>query len=219
MSLISKLSNRIAADGIILGSIHLVARIFRTIRSRVYGAVLEAEGLDIGKGCYIKGRKCIKFGKNVSIFGNIWLEAVTQHHGLRYSPVILFGSGISFSNNVHVSCINRISIGNDVLIGSNVHISDHNHGRYGMVDASAPDMPPAMRKLCSTGAVEIGDRVWIGDNVVIIGPVRIGAGAVVGANSVVRSDILPSSIAVGVPARVVKMFNSADGTWTKPQKA
>jgi lipopolysaccharide O-acetyltransferase len=216
MSIIKKLNNRLAADGVILGSWHLLARVFRNARSFFYGLVLGAENLDIGSGCYIKGIKRIRFGKDISIFKDIWLEAVTQHHGVRFTPLITLGARISFSNNVHVSCINRVSIGDDVLIGSNVHISDHNHGHYGVEGASTPDVAPAARLLKSAGEVVIGDRVWIGDNVVIIGPVRIGAGAVIGANSVVRTDIPENSVAVGVPTRVVKVFNPVDATWIRP---
>lgn len=54
------------------------------------------------------------------------------------------------------------------------------------------------------GQIIIGNDVWIGDNVCLMGGVRIGNGAVIGANAVVAKDIPPYAVAVGNPARVVK---------------
>lgn len=61
----------------------------------------------------------------------------------------------------------------------------------------------------------IGDDVWIGDNAVIVGPISIGRGAIVGANSVVRHDVPGRTIAAGVPARLIKQFNSETCRWER----
>ena len=61
----------------------------------------------------------------------------------------------------------------------------------------------------------IQDNVWIGDNVVIVGPVTIGRGSIIGANSVVRGDIPDRTIAAGAPARAIKKFNDATGQWER----
>ena len=54
------------------------------------------------------------------------------------------------------------------------------------------------------GQIIIGSDVWIGDNVCLMGGVRIGNGAVIGANTVVAKDIPPYAVAVGNPARIIK---------------
>jgi acetyltransferase-like isoleucine patch superfamily enzyme len=59
--------------------------------------------------------------------------------------------------------------------------------------------------LKTKGGIVVGDDVWLGFGVVVLDGVRIGKGAVVGAGSVVTRDIPDNAIAVGVPARVVKM--------------
>jgi acetyltransferase-like isoleucine patch superfamily enzyme len=67
-----------------------------------------------------------------------------------------------------------------------------------------PDRPITWQGFISKGPTRIGDNVWCGANVVITSGVTIGERSVIGANSVVNSDIPPFSIAVGAPARVVK---------------
>ena len=59
--------------------------------------------------------------------------------------------------------------------------------------------------LYSKGDIIVGDDAWLGFGVIVLDGVRIGKGAVVGAGSVVTEDIPDGGIAVGVPARVVKM--------------
>lgn len=56
---------------------------------------------------------------------------------------------------------------------------------------------------------ELGDRVWVGPNAVITGRIRIGSGAVIGANSVVACNLPENAVALGVPARVVGYTGSA----------
>jgi len=63
--------------------------------------------------------------------------------------------------------------------------------------------------------VIVGDNVWIGDNAVIIGPVSIGRGAIIGANSVVRRDVPAYTMAAGAPARPIKRFDEAAGQWER----
>jgi len=59
------------------------------------------------------------------------------------------------------------------------------------------------------GAPTIGDRVWIGTKATIAGPVTVGSGAVVGANSLVATDVPENAVVVGVPARVLGFSGSA----------
>lgn len=215
MKILDKFINRIRSDGLFFGSCQILSRIARGIRSRFFSWVLNAPGLDIGGGNHLKGMKYVNFGRDISIFKNIWLEAVTQHNGIKFIPSIIFGDRVIISNNVHISCIKRVKIGNDVLIGSNVHISDHNHGSYSVMMSSSPDEAPAYRELHSSGSVYIEDNVWIGDNVNIVGPATIGAGAVVGSNSVVRGNIPAQTIAAGIPARLIKKYDRVSGIWIR----
>jgi len=67
----------------------------------------------------------------------------------------------------------------------------------------------AGRRDASLGGPRLGDRVWIGPNAVITGQVKIGDGAVIGANTLVATDLPENAVAVGVPARVIGYSGSA----------
>jgi serine acetyltransferase len=115
-------------------------------------------------------------------------------------------SRLSIGHNCSINDYSRIVsnygcfIGNNVMIGELVSIRDFDH----VIDQS--EIP--MRTQGFVGApVVVEDDVWIGRGVAILKGVRIGRGAVIGANAVVNRDIPPYSIAVGVPARVVKTRN------------
>ena len=64
--------------------------------------------------------------------------------------------------------------------------------------------PPDISDLSLKGDTVIGNDVWIGQNAVILPGVHIGDGAIIGANSVVGSDIPPYAIVVGNPAREIR---------------
>ena len=67
-----------------------------------------------------------------------------------------------------------------------------------------PDKPVPWQGFTSKGPTRLGDNVWCGANVVITSGVTIGDRCVIGANSVVTTDLPAYSIAAGVPARVLR---------------
>ncbi len=216
MNKVSRVMGRlIRSDGVILGMGLFLARIFSKIRSGFYQVLLSAPGISVGPGCQFSGTRFIRFGKGITIYRNLWLQAVSEYAGVKFNPIIHIGDRVRFSNGVHISAINQIKIGNDVLFGSHVYVSDHNHGGYSGDTHTSPAIPPADRVLHSGGNVVIEDNVWLGDNVNIVGPVTIGYGAVIAANSVVRKDVPSRSIVAGAPARVIKVFNESTAKWEK----
>jgi len=60
----------------------------------------------------------------------------------------------------------------------------------------------------SKGPVRIGNKVWIGDNAVIMDGVTIGDSAIIAANAVVTKDVPAYAVVGGVPAKVIKQVNS-----------
>lgn len=161
---------------------------------------------------YIRGRKYISIGKNFCAGKFFRLEAIetlTQN-----SPRIVIKDNVSFSDFNHIGATNYIEIGNHVLFGSKCYVTDHNHGIYsGDGEQSNPDIPPAERPLTGDKKVIIEDNVWLGDNVTVLPGVTIGKGSIIGSNAVVSKSIPPYSIAVGIPARVIKQWKSENQKW------
>ena len=183
----------------------------------IYGfIVFHKFGKYIKLNARIGGKDHIDIGRMFGAGEFLWLEAIEKYQGDVFEPSIKIGDYVSMSNNVHIACINHISIGNNVLIGSNVHITDHSHGNYRCsISSDSPDVPPIQRNLFSSGEVHIGNNVWIADGVVVLPNVSIGSGAIIGANSVVVSDIPDNVIAAGVPAKVLKKYNTKLRKWER----
>ena len=123
---------------------------------------------------------------------------------------IKWGQGVNIGMFSRLACINEISLGNTVLTGPNVFISDHNHAYE---DVEKPIS--AQGNIGNNNKVIIDDDCWIGTNVVICGNVHIGKHIVIGAGTFVDKDIPSYCVAVGNPARVVKKYNFERGEWEK----
>lgn len=167
----------------------------------------------VGSRPRIVGTAYIQAAPHCSVGRHAWIEVIVQNEDSIHLPQIKIGGRFSASDRLHIACVNRVEFGSDCLLGSSVHITDHNHGCYKGDMQSHPNQAPIARSLVSGGAVEIGNRVWIGDNCVILGPVKIGDGSIIGANSVVTGYVPAGVIVAGAPARIIKSFNSSTGEW------
>lgn len=90
-----------------------------------------------------------------------------------------------------------VTVGDDTLISMHCRILSSNHKiplRDYRIRSQGDDLLPT----------RIGRDVWLGAGAVVLGGVVVGDGCVVGAGSVVSRDLPPYSIAVGIPARVIR---------------
>jgi acetyltransferase-like isoleucine patch superfamily enzyme len=131
------------------------------------------------------------------------MEAWDSYSGQRFSPEIIIGDNVNMNTDCHIGCINKIVIGNNVLMASRIYISDHSHGE---VTAEALKLPPVQRPLYSKGPVIIGDNVWIGEGVCIMPGVTVGENAIIGANAVVTKDVPAKAVVGGNPARLIRQL-------------
>jgi galactoside O-acetyltransferase len=145
----------------------------------------------IGSGIWLSGWQNISLGDNVIIGPNCIL---TSDEG-----DLSIGSNSGLNSNVTLGAdLGSIKIGNDVIVGMNTVMRAANH----KFDAS-PTIP-IREPGHDRGEIIIQDDVWIGANVTILPHVTIGSHCVIGAGSVVTHNIPSGSVAVGVPAKVIR---------------
>ena len=115
---------------------------------------------------------------------------------------IIIGKNCHFGVQNHITCINKISIGDNLLTGKWVTITDNSHG-----DSSLECLKenPIKRPIISKGPVIIGNNVWIGGNVCIMPGVTIGDNVTIGGGAVVTKDIPSNVTAFGNPCKVYKV--------------
>lgn len=188
-------------------------KLFPTLRWRLYNACIRHRFASFGAGSRIYpspdmlvGEKYVSLGKDVTVGKHVQLTAWNRFLDQRFTPSIVIGDGCSIGDGAHITAVNRIELGKNVLTGKYVLITDNSHGG---ADQSMLSVAPNRRPVVSKGPVIIGDNVWIGEKASILPGVRIGDGVIIGAGAVVTKDVPAGHMAVGVPARVISLEKSA----------
>ncbi|MDB5288266.1 MAG: acetyltransferase [Mucilaginibacter sp.] len=157
----------------------------------------------------IRNKSNINLGENLTTGVGCRFEA----YPLENKIALHIGRNVQMNDYVHITAMNNVHIGNNVLLASKIYISDCSHGSYsGDQNDSNPEIPPIDRKLIAKPIV-IEDNVWLGEFVSVLPGVTIGKGSIIGANSVVTKNIPPYVIAVGIPAVPIKKFNFESEKW------
>ena len=199
------------------------------LRGMVYRSVLEA----VGPGCFIeKGVRWqtprrIRLGQRVMVGQGCFLDAhsltgrIVLEDDVWLSPgcyivayreaEVRIGAHAYLGHRCLLYGHGGIEIGRDALLANDVQLICGNH-TFARRDVPIRAQPTVERPIV------IGDDVWLGSSVIVLGGVTIGRGAVVGAGAVVTHDLPPYSLARGVPARVVGQrgeggVTEGDGTW------
>lgn len=128
-----------------------------------------------------------------------------------YGCNIYLGNNVSVNMNCTFVDCNTITIGNNVLIASNVQLYTATHP-VELSERLTPGWTPSQEEyFCRTYAlpIKIGNGCWLGGGVIILPGVTVGDGSVIGAGSVVTKDIPENSLAVGNPCRVIRKINAS----------
>lgn len=176
-----------------------------TIHSQRVATRLGNRTLRVDGDITIRGEKNIHVG-NHTHFGNGCILTAWENttDGAKHFPEIIIGSNCSIGEFNNITSINLIRIGDNLVTGRWVTITDNSHGK---TDLNTLQTPPLTRTVVSKGPVLIGNNVWIGDKVTILPGVIIGDGVVVAANAVVTKDVPAYSVVGGIPAKIIKRTN------------
>jgi acetyltransferase-like isoleucine patch superfamily enzyme len=150
------------------------------VRWPVHGNVLEALREDR-----------LRIGPQTLLEPHVWLTAPGDAR-------ITIGQGTFLNIGVMVAAAELVEIGDHCMFANGCFVSDAGH-RF-----DDPVVPVPWQGFATKGPTRVGDNVWCGAHVVITSGVTVGERCVIGANSVVTQDIPPFSIAVGVPAKVLR---------------
>jgi len=176
-------------------AIRVVYTVWCRIKMRLWG-------IEFGKGCSFRGNmlffrgngSSITIGDHCSFNSDSRFNFRGVNHRCILQAVkggkIIIGNHCGFSGVSIVSNVG-VTIGNNVLVGTNTMIGDRNGH-----ESRFPEWQPK--------PVYIGNNVWIGMNSVIMRGVTIGDNVVIGANSVVTKDVPANTIAAGTPCKVIK---------------
>jgi acetyltransferase-like isoleucine patch superfamily enzyme len=143
-------------------------------------------------------------GPYVSLAAGMPGNAATGDEG----PVIVIGDRCSIGRGTSIVGLRHIEIGDDVAIGPNVYITDHNHS-YGDVTVPIAGQWP------HEDPVRIGAGSWLGTGVIVLPGSDIGCHVTVAAGSVVRGSVPDRSVVAGAPARAIRRHSDAEG-WVPP---
>ena len=190
--------------------LYCVWRIFKIKCYAILNHILMAYwGVKAGKNVSFLGRTIFRrypetsiiIGDNCTFQSAEWSNIVgisrrcmisTQKKG----AILKIGNKCGFSGAA-ISCAESITIGNNVLLGINVIITDTDHHS---LDAQERHENTGI----TSAPVTIGNDVWIGANSMILKGVNIGNNTVIAAGSVVTASIPANVMAGGVPAKVIK---------------
>lgn len=155
----------------------------RLLYNRAFGSI--GAGTVICKPRRLQGVERIHLGSGCSVFEGAWLASEPGGGELRVGDRTYLGHG------VHVHALDPVTIGSDCVIADGVFVGSSDHDREDR------------HRVHGTGAISIGDNVFLGQRCVVLGGVTIGDGATVGAHAVVTKDVAPGQTVVGIPARPV----------------
>ncbi len=177
----------------LLRTLHSPSQVAQVLRAQkqLWACNSVALGVRLRGRAFVKNQGCIEIGPRVRIDASTVPVELVAWPGAKLS----IGEGTFLNYGVSISAHQEVSVGKNCLIGNYVNVMDSDY--HDLVDHRLPGK-------CSPVIIE--DDVWLGTRAIVLKGVRIGRSAVVGAGSVVTSDIPANCLAFGVPARVVRQI-------------
>jgi len=161
-----------------------------------------ARGVMVGKAIEwpLANLRNVHIDENVSLGKRGWFHIPLDNRTAR----ICIGAGSAIGDDFVITSNASITVGRDCLLSYRVTLMDHAH-------VTGDGVAPVNSGLTSGRPIAIGDRCFIGCNVVVMPGVTLGANCVVGANSVVTHSFDDDAVLAGSPARLLRSLRPAAG--------
>lgn len=151
--------------------------------------------------------EAIHVGTFVKIGKHAVIEALVPERGIG----VRIEDGAYIGHFPRITAVGEVVIGEEAMLSDRVYVSDTGHIYE---DVTQPIKRQGLR---DGRRVEIGRGAWLGIGAVVVGNVRIGENAVVGANTVVREDVPDFTVVAGNPAEVVRRHDGERWQWAQPR--
>ena len=180
------------------GGLYLLQRLCMGLASRWRNLFYRAAGVRIHGYVWMRSVEIPRNRQNIELTscsldrGVVLLCSGPERNGIMLS----IGSATYLNRNTIVDVSESVTIGAQVAIGPGCYITDHDHG-------TNPALAPLEQAMFAKPTT-IGDKAWLGANVVVLKGVTVGEGTIVGAGSVVTKDLPPYVIAAGIPAKIIR---------------
>ena len=182
---------------------YIVISVCRTVVTLLYRAPLfQARCASFGRNVrmdgpmpYVDGHVQIHIGNDVVLGGRISIASGRMFD----EPRLIIGDRVGIGWGTHITVSREVVIEDDVWLPNDCSISDTD-GHPREADRRVAMLPPDLKDI---RPVRICKKAWIGSGTRIMKGVTIGEGAIIGAGSVVISNIPPYALAMGNPAEVI----------------
>jgi acetyltransferase-like isoleucine patch superfamily enzyme len=181
------------------------------VGARRFGSLGAGSGFQ--RPVTVIGPERIHIGRGTFFHSGAWLSVVSEHNGRRYDPRLTIGDRCVFARDVWISCVGDISIGDEVMVGDRVLITDTYH------EYEDPDTSIVRQPMAPPRPVRIGDGVLLNTGCVVTAGVTIGPRAFIAANAVVTKDVPPNTVVVGNPGRAIRTYDRERGAWVDVPEA
>lgn len=182
----------------------IYSRLFKILYGRKFAAFGSRCNVLFPEG--IEGVENIHLGSDTVVGSRSFLAARPIKDGEHVELKISDGARIGRFN--HIYATRHVIIAKRVMTGNNVYIADNSH------QFENPTIPVFEQPLEQLSLVEIGEGAWIGHGACILGA-KIGRNCVIGAGSIVKTDIPDYCVAVGAPAKIVKRYDFSEKCWRR----
>lgn len=180
--------------------VELEARLLRPWRRARFHEF--GEGSILHRPLWVYGPQQIVIGSHSLLLHGLWLSVETPAWD-RPAPTLRIGDRVGVRPYCSISASESIVLEDDVILSAYSTVIDSDH-------TFSAGQPNVMHNPVETAPVFVGRGTWIGERVAVLKGAKIGECCIIGANSVVRGEIPPYSIAVGAPARVVGEVTGVD---------